>query len=174
MTLLQDKDASNMNAGFCLETRPGVCGVIIFGASGDLAVRKLFPALFSLYIEKQLPTDFYAVGTGRTSMTDDSFRAHTADALRQSLRHPPDENVLATFLQRFYYHTLRYNEPQDYTRLAERLTALDQRHHTQGNRLFYLSIPPSLYEDVIDQLGVAGLSRNTPRLKCQNMILRAI
>jgi glucose-6-phosphate 1-dehydrogenase len=65
------------------------CGVVIFGASGDLAERKLFPSLFNLHTERFLPAAFFAVGTGRTALTDDSFRSHVAEALKAILKSPP-------------------------------------------------------------------------------------
>ena len=139
--------------------RVSPCGVVIFGASGDLAERKLFPSLFNLHTEGFLPAAFFAVGTGRTALTDDSFRSHVAEALKAILKSPPSPADLDEFLAHFYYQRLDYGSTEDYRGLAARIAELEARHGTGGNRLHYLSIPPSLYETVVERLGGAGLAR---------------
>lgn len=139
---------------FCIETRPDPCGVVIFGASGDLAERKLYPSLFHLKQIKQLPDPFYVVGVGRTVLTDDAFR----DKVRASLAGgtAAERN---DFLARFFYRPLRYDNPADYEALARRLDALDGQWKTRGNRLLYLALPPTLYENVVEHLGRADLDK---------------
>lgn len=139
---------------FCIETRPDPCGVVIFGASGDLAERKLYPSLFHLKLTRQLPDRFYVVGVGRTALSDDSFR----DKVRASLKGGTDAER-REFLERFYYHPLRYDAPADYTALCARLEALGGRWNTRGNRLMYLALPPTLYEKVVEQLGRADMDK---------------
>lgn len=143
---------------FCLETRPDPCGLVIFGASGDLAERKLFPSLFRLRTTGQLPKNFYAVGVGRTALSDDAFRDRVRAAVRAAVPNAIPE-ALDQFLSSFYFHVLRYNEPNDYASLSSRLDEWDQTHGTQRNRAFYFSIPPTLYPNVIQELGRSGLSR---------------
>lgn len=139
--------------------RVSPCGIVIFGASGDLAERKLFPSLFNLRSGGFLPPEFFALGTGRTDLTDEAFRLHVAEALKSILKSPPSPAEAASFLAHFYYQRLDYGDPEGYRRLAARLDDLETRHRTRGNRLHYLSIPPSLYETVVERLGAAGLSR---------------
>jgi glucose-6-phosphate 1-dehydrogenase len=143
---------------FCLETRPDPCGLVVFGASGDLAERKLFPSLYRLRATGQLPKNFYAVGVGRTLLSDDAFRARVRTAVRAAILTVAPES-LEQFLSSFYYHVLRYDEPADYASLGVRLSGWDLTHGTRGNRAYYLSIPPTLYGNVIQELGRAGLTR---------------
>lgn len=139
---------------FCIETHPDPCGVVIFGASGDLAERKLYPSLFHLKLLKQLPDRFYVVGVGRTALSDDSFR----DKVRASLK-GGTEAERNEFLERFHYHPLRYDVAADYKTLCARLESLDGRWTTRGNRLMYLALPPTMYEDVVEQLGHADMDK---------------
>src|SRR5688572_23552421 len=101
---------------FCLETRPEPCGLVIFGASGDLAERKLFPSLFDLRRTGLLPARFYAVGLGRTAMTDDGFRQRVHLSLKKYARNFSEE-AAKDFLSCFYYHTADYNDSAAYKTL---------------------------------------------------------
>jgi glucose-6-phosphate 1-dehydrogenase len=143
---------------FCLEVRPDPCGLVIFGASGDLAERKLFPALFRLRREGHLPQNFYVVGVGRTPMTDDAFRARVEASLKAAAP-TADADAVRDFAKAFHYHTGAYDDAKAYAALSGRLTLLDAQFKTGCNRLFYLSIPPTLYVPVVRNLGAAGLDR---------------
>ncbi|MBI4395493.1 MAG: glucose-6-phosphate dehydrogenase [Elusimicrobia bacterium] len=144
---------------FCIETRPDPCGLVIFGASGDLAERKLFPSLFHLRRSGLLPKQFYAIGMGRTPLSDDSFRAKVLASLKKSMKDLEDDSFLREFLSSFYYFTGQYDDSFAYQALASRLKSLDETHQTRGNRVFYLSIPPSLYRTVFQRLGEAHLAQ---------------
>ncbi|MCX7847793.1 MAG: glucose-6-phosphate dehydrogenase [bacterium] len=144
----------------CLETRPGACGVIIFGASGDLARRKLFPALASLAARNLLPQRWYLVGCGRTAFTGDAFRSLVQTAVTAAHPNLP-RDVLSAFLHRCAYVNGTYDDPSTYEVLARRLAELDVAHDTAGNRLFYLSVPPSLYGTIVRRLGAAGLTHSS-------------
>lgn len=137
-----------------LEKVPEPCGIIIFGASGDLVHRKLLPALFSLLEEKVLPSSFYIVGIARTPMTDDAFR----ETIKKSLGNVA-KAILEPFLAHCHYLTGDYADPKAYQTLKTALADLDQRYATGGRHLFYLSVPPALYGAIADQLHAAGLSR---------------
>jgi glucose-6-phosphate 1-dehydrogenase len=143
---------------FCIETRPDPCGLIIFGASGDLAERKLYPSLYRLRASGQLPKSFYVVGVGRTPLTDDGFRERVRAAVVSSVKNT-DAEQLSLFLSAVYYRSLQYDKPADYKSLSDALDPWDRTHGTQGNRVFFLSLPPSLYASVISQIGDAGLAR---------------
>ncbi|MBN1676763.1 MAG: glucose-6-phosphate dehydrogenase [Kiritimatiellae bacterium] len=142
-------------SGLCVDTLPGRCGVVIFGASGDLTHRKLMPALFSLARRGLLPERFFVVGCARTRMSDTAFR----DKVRQALpaTTPADRRLADRFLNACYYLPGNYDEPRTYRALSKRLTALHGRHKTGLNHFFYLAIPPALYGDVVAQLNRAGL-----------------
>ena len=131
--------------------------IIIVGASGDLAQRKLLPALFSLYAQKLLPAEFRVVGFARTPMTDESFRARTAEKL--TCRYTPEPQVcaelMARFLARCHYVVGDYGSRDAFLDLADRLRQLTGS--LGGGCLFYLAIPPAIFLDTARALGDAGL-----------------
>ncbi len=133
------------------------CALVIFGASGDLAARKLFPALFQLYTSGNLPKAFIVVGAGRKKMESASFR----DSVYGSLAQEPsfDRAVLRKFIEHLHYQQLYYDDQAGYRRLAATIADLDRMHGTAGNRIFYLSVPPTVYPVVGAMLGQAGLSQ---------------
>jgi glucose-6-phosphate 1-dehydrogenase len=135
-------------------------GLIIFGASGDLARRKLMPALWSVYAARTLPEPFVILGVARTEMTDGEFRIRTREAVTEFARvQPPSEHVWERFASSLFYLS---GDPKDsalYPRLASRLAELEARRSGPPNRLFYCSTPPSVYGDIVHHLGAAGLAR---------------
>lgn len=125
--------------------------LVIFGASGDLAQRKLIPALFDLWKQKRLPTGFAVLGTGRTLMTDAVFREKMNAFLTP-------ERSNEAFLKLIHYLPMNPEKQADYRQLKERIGTLDQEVNARGNALFYLSTPPSLYAVIPHHLHKAGLS----------------
>src|SRR5579871_1555703 len=137
------------------------CTIVIFGASGDLASRKLIPALFELSACGSLARRFAIVGIARSKMTDDAFRDKMTEAVRKySESCAVDEEKLRTFVQSFAYVSGEYNNPEALDRLTRRVEELDAQHHLEGNRLFYLATPPEVYPTLIEQLGNAHLQQN--------------
>jgi glucose-6-phosphate 1-dehydrogenase len=137
-----------------LEKIPEPCGIVIFGASGDLTHRKLLPSLFQLSQENLLPKDFYVLGIARTEMNDDAFR----DRVRDSLSKMPKEAAEA-FVRRCYYVAGDYADAKTYQSLQAALQKHDKTHGTDGRHLFYLSTPPALYGGIAEQLGRSKLSK---------------
>ncbi|MGA3295144.1 MAG: glucose-6-phosphate dehydrogenase [Candidatus Acidiferrales bacterium] len=131
------------------------CAIVMFGASGDLAKRKLLPALFDLAIHACLAPRFRLLGFARTAITDEKFRSSTDEALPQK----GDEGKRSDFLKQLEYFTGNYDDPESYRLLAQRLDEIDREDHLGGNRLYYLSTPPEVYTHVIEQLGRAGLAK---------------
>jgi glucose-6-phosphate 1-dehydrogenase len=141
---------------------PGV--IVIFGASGDLAHRKLVPALYNLALSRLLPADFAVVGFSRTKMTSEEFRAGLLEALQQFSRTQPiDMEVWKSFSEGILYTAGGFDTPASYQDLAKILVDLDQRRGTGGNRLFYMATPPSLFPVITKRLGQAGLNRGGAR-----------
>jgi glucose-6-phosphate 1-dehydrogenase len=137
------------------------CGLIIFGASGDLTKRKMIPALYRLHKNRLLSDNFFVLGASRTEMNDDQFRDRMLSAIKAELPGDYNDSVWIEFAKRIHYTPLDYNAAASYGRpLREALPYLEQKYHTQGNRILYLAIPPSLYETVIVNLGVAGMGRH--------------
>ncbi len=136
------------------------CTVVLFGASGDLAKRKVIPAMYDLASHNSLGPRYAIVGFARTPMSDESFRGALGDAAKSiSEVGPIDPNKWSEFASNLYYQAGEYGNPDDYTKLAERLKKLESEKNLGGNRLFYLSTPPEVYRHIIEQLGRAGLAR---------------
>jgi glucose-6-phosphate 1-dehydrogenase len=141
--------------GYFCEIPSDPCAIVMFGASGDLAKRKLLPALYDLAIHSCLGPRFRLLGFARTEIPDDKFRSSTNEALPNK----GDENTRREFLSQLEYFTGTYDDPESYRRLGQRLDEVDQQGHLSGNRLYYLSTPPEVYPLVIEQLGKAGLAK---------------
>ncbi|MFH1023733.1 MAG: glucose-6-phosphate dehydrogenase [Planctomycetota bacterium] len=144
-------------------SRAEPCAIVIFGASGDLARRKLIPALYNLALARQLPPGFAVVGFGRTEKTDAAFREEMLAAVNEfSRQRPADPAVWKTFADSLVYHVADYDDPAGYRRLAERLSAHDRERGTGGNRLFYLATPPATFPVIIENIGAAGFTGDGP------------
>jgi glucose-6-phosphate 1-dehydrogenase len=149
-----------MRAGMRLERTAEPCAVVIFGASGDLAKRKLIPALYRLVQERLLPAEFAIVGLGRTPMSDEEFRDKMKASVAEfSEAKAVDEEVWRSFAQGIRYLPSNINNPEDYRKLSDLLGEVDAERGTQGNRLFYLSTAPEFYAEAVRQLAEAGLTR---------------
>jgi glucose-6-phosphate 1-dehydrogenase len=136
-----------------------VFSLVIFGASGDLTNRKLLPALWSLYSARTLPEPFAIIGTARSEMTDEAFRAKMKDGVKQFARlKVPSDNVWDRFAASLYYVAGDPNSADLYAKLRQKLEQIESKHGDAGNRLYYLSTPPSLYAPITTQLGKAGLA----------------
>ena len=146
--------------GLCRESSPEPCGMILFGATGDLTRRKLIPALYHLFEEKLLPERWYVLGSGRTEIDDAGFQQIVAASLDAFSKAAPSDPLRKLFAERFHYFAGDSQDDRFYPLLRERLTRLDAAHRTGGNRLFYLATPPTLYSGIIRRLGAAGLNRS--------------
>jgi glucose-6-phosphate 1-dehydrogenase len=145
--------------GSCDVEVPGPFCLVVFGASGDLTRRKIIPSVYRLYRNRLLPDNFFIVGTARTEMNDSDFRDSMRDAVRTAFPEDFDDNLWLEFTKKIYYIQVDYGEINSYKSLKERLVPLEGRYNTMGNRIFYLAIPPAVYETVILNLGSSGLSK---------------
>src|SRR5580658_10304314 len=136
------------------------CAVVLFGASGDLAKRKVIPAMFDLATHNSLGSRYVIVGFARTPMSDENFRATTGEAAKTlSELGQIDPKQWDDFASCLHYISGDYSDPQAYEQLVKRLAELEAEKRLGGNRLFYLSTPPELYPHIVEQLGRAGLAR---------------
>jgi glucose-6-phosphate 1-dehydrogenase len=142
---------------FCVEQRADPCGIIIFGASGDLSSRKLIPSLYNLAGRGLLPTRFYILGCGRTPMDDTAFRGMMSEALRAKAG-GGGQGALEEFVGHLHYQSGDYTDMQLYADLSKRFRDLDGKYTTGGNHLFYCSVPPGLYGPIAKNLGTAGFT----------------
>ncbi|MCX6996796.1 MAG: glucose-6-phosphate dehydrogenase [Kiritimatiellaeota bacterium] len=131
--------------------------IIIAGASGDLAQKKLLPALFSLYAQQLLPAEFRIFGFARTPLTDAAFRTRAAEHL--TCRYTPEAQacaaLMAQFLARCHYVAGEYGSRDAFLDLADRVRQI--AGSLGGPRLFYLAIPPAIFLDTARALGDTGL-----------------
>lgn len=137
------------------------CTIVIFGATGDLTRRKLVPALYNLRREGLLHADTTILGFARRDWSDEYFRTLLFDEGSKHSRASLAGGDWPDFISRVSYIRSTFEDAEGYTALAERLDAIDAEQGTSGNRLFYLATPPESYEDIINNLGAAGLA-NSP------------
>jgi glucose-6-phosphate 1-dehydrogenase len=157
---MSSKNDNPLREGVRLERGADPCTVVIFGASGDLTKRKLIPALYRLTQERLLPAEFAILGFSRSPMSHDEFRDKMKDAIvTYSEAKRVDEAVWQSFAQGIYYISGDINDPDCYKRMNELLDQIDRERGTAGNRVFYLSVAPSLYSEAIEQIGAANLAR---------------
>jgi glucose-6-phosphate 1-dehydrogenase len=133
--------------------------IVIFGASGDLTGRKIIPALYRLSISGLLAEDFCVIGAARTEQSDDGFRESMETSVRQSTEDEFDTDSWARFASHLYYQRVEYADIETYSMLGTRISTLELTHKTRGNRIFYLALPPTVYEDAIKNLGASGLAK---------------
>jgi glucose-6-phosphate 1-dehydrogenase len=146
--------------GACEFITPGSllpCTLVIFGASGDLTARKLIPAFYSLYLVDSLPEPFTIVGCSRTNLSNDAFREKLKQAIAKEEK--IDLDRWDGFAAKLFYQPVTYDSQESCRELAEYLRGLDQERNTDGNRVFYLAVPPTLYSIIAKKIGETGLSR---------------
>src|SRR5215207_8349450 len=143
---------------FPMPTAPP-CAVVIFGASGDLAKRKLIPAVYEMARENLLHDSTYVVGYSRSEMTDEQYRKVAREAVEKHARTKPiDEALWKKIEPRIYYTQADYGSADDQARVGATLGRLDKKFGNKGNRLFYLSTPPETFGDIIERLGERRLA----------------
>jgi glucose-6-phosphate 1-dehydrogenase len=134
--------------------------LVIFGATGDLARRKLLPALYNLAHEGALPEHFQLVGVSRQDKSDADYRGECEEAIRRFSRRQPDGDVLAGLLERITYVAGSFDADQAYARLADVLESFDEPLEQPLNRAFYLSTAPEFFGTIVDKLGAQGLAHS--------------
>src|SRR5437667_4473607 len=135
------------------------CAVILFGASGDLAKRKVIPAMYDLATHNALGPRYSIDVFARTDMKEDLLSAGLGEAAKTiSDVGPIDPKQWDAFASNLYYCSGDYGNSEAFTQLAKRLTELEAAKSLGGNRLFYLSTPPEVYPAIVEQLGRAGLA----------------
>lgn len=142
----------------CVDTPAPPTAMVVFGASGDLAHRKLLPSLAQIQQRGLLSEHFCLLGCGRTEYSDEQFRETARKSIAENAGTTSPDAVEAV-LQKFYYLSGDYADPAMYDNIKRRLAELKKKHGIRGCNVFYLSVPPVLYETVAERLGSAGLSR---------------
>jgi glucose-6-phosphate 1-dehydrogenase len=135
--------------------------IVIFGASGDLTHRKLVPALFELFRQRRLPSEFAVLGCARRPWSDEEFRSRMAQSLADEVRDHP--TAWEHFSQGLFYEPVDLQQEEHLVRLGQRLDAIDRLRATRGNRTFYLSVSPEFYGSGCRALAAAGLLEDASR-----------
>lgn len=136
--------------------------MIIFGASGDLARRKLSPALYYLAAANLLDDGFAVLGVGRESMTDEEYRELMRAELQKSDGFKSlDERAWSWLASRMWYSSADFVDPATFPAIASKLAAVDGARPGEANHLFYLAIPPSVFPPTVTNLASSGLLRRT-------------
>ena len=136
----------------------GPCAVVIFGVTGDLARKKLMPAIYDLANRGLLPPTFALVGFARRDWADEDFGKVVYDAVKQHARTPFRQEVWDRLAEGFRFVQGTFDDEASFERLKETLAKLDDERGTGGNHAFYLSIPPNAFPQVCEQLSKSGLA----------------
>jgi glucose-6-phosphate 1-dehydrogenase len=165
-TVLSDEipDAAPVDPRFCAQDP---FTLVIFGASGDLARRKLLPALSQLERGGYLPKKLAVVGFSRSELTDDAYRESMCEALAEAKASPEPGSTLIGSL-----HYVRGNndDPASFQQLKRRVEELERERGLPGNRLFYLSVGPEYFATIVQQLAESGLVRD-PTEPCWSRVI---
>ena len=144
-----------------LQKIAGPCSLVIFGVTGDLARKKLMPAVYDLANRGLLPPGFSLVGFARRDWADQDFGQVVHEAVRENARTPFREDVWRHLAEGFRFVPGNFDDAQAFDQLSETVSALDAERGTGGNHAFYLSIPPKFFAQVCQQLDRSGLSEPT-------------
>lgn len=125
--------------------------IVIFGASGDLTQRKLVPSLFNLSRKGRMPKQFRIIGYGNTAFSDEKFREHLEEGVKQFASYEFKAEEWASFAPNLVYLQGRYTDLADFKKLG---TLLKNWEISSGNRIYYMATPPGVFPNIIDLLGL--------------------
>lgn len=128
---------------------------MIFGATGDLANRKLFPSLYRLFQKKQLSQHFAVIGVARRQLSNDQFQENVKKSVQSAIKVNAN---LDEFASHFYYHSHDVTDSDSYTVLNEMANKIDEQYGTEGNRIFYLAMAPEFFGTIAIHLKQDGLT----------------
>lgn len=130
----------------------------LFGATGDLAKRKIYPALFNLYMDKKLPSTFSIIGVGKEAFTEEEFQSMVIESLYEFSRHSiNDKAQKIAFVQSLSYISLDLTKESSYLRLLDYVKQIETEKGINENRIFYLSVPPAFFEVITTNIKNSGL-----------------
>ncbi|MEX2235905.1 MAG: glucose-6-phosphate dehydrogenase [Dehalococcoidia bacterium] len=133
--------------------------VVIFGGTGDLAKRKIIPALYDLAVRGLLPARFGILGTSRRDETEDGFREQMRESIKSHSRSDFNDEIWQLFAANLYFKSADPTDADGYRELEAKMREIQDRSGTGANRLFYLAVPPSAFFEIAEGLGESGLAR---------------
>jgi glucose-6-phosphate 1-dehydrogenase len=150
--------------GLQLRRKPDPCILVIFGASGDLTKRKLFPALYSLAYRRLLPDNFAVVGVSRSEETDEEFKERMKEAVQEFGRDAFRDDAWELLAGGMRYVSMDFSDEEGQKRLADALNELDEERGTRGNRVYYLATPPGVFSPAVQNVGKRRKTQGWTRL----------
>jgi glucose-6-phosphate 1-dehydrogenase len=142
-----------LSEGLLLKRTPDPCALVIFGASGDLTHKKLMPALYALHVRNLLPEHFAVVGVARTDGDDDSWRAEMKTAVEKYARDPFGEEEWDGLAAQLHYLATDFADTGGEDELNQLIDRIDEDQGLNGNRVFYLAVPPQAFPTIVDAIG---------------------
>jgi glucose-6-phosphate 1-dehydrogenase len=158
------KAPNPLEEGLRRRRTPDPCVLTIFGASGDLTQRKLFPALYALAVRRLLPPKFGVVGVARTAMSDDDFREKMRQAVIDHGRDEFQQEVWDELAAGVRYVATDFADDGGESHVVDCLNGLDESRGTAGNRLYYLAVPPSAIGTIVTDMGKRRKAEGWTRL----------
>ena len=156
-----DTNENPLRDGMRLSRIPDANILVILGATGDLTKRKLIPSLFSLFQQNLLPQKFKIIAFARRPKSTDDFRNDMQNALKEFANTTEAQNdSVKRFLQKIVYHQGDFGAVEAHQKLVITINKIEKEEHIPANRMFYLATPPSTYEEIIHNIGQAGLAQS--------------
>jgi glucose-6-phosphate 1-dehydrogenase len=143
---------------------PAPQAVVIFGASGDLAKKKILPALYNLAVEGLLPVRYAVVGYALSDWDDEGFRTFARGSIEAFSRTPLDEAVWKPFADSLTFVSGSFDDPTALDALDRALADFDREARTSGGRLYYLAVPPPAFPVIVRGLGSMGQNTQASRI----------
>src|ERR1700739_2884598 len=153
---VRPEDLSQVSKGN--ERIPDPTVIVIFGASGDLAKRKLLPALFHLRQNNLLPREFAIVGVARRPLGEE-FAEDMKEGIVEFGGGEVGDPTLEEFVSHISYFPLDFNNPEHYANLKTELERIDKERGISGDRLFYLATAPEYFAEIVENLGAQGMAQ---------------
>src|SRR5215204_3921572 len=150
--------------GLPLAQTPEPCVLVIFGASGDLTKRKIFPALYALALRRLLPQQFAILGAARSEWSDDEFRHNMEAAVREFGRDEFRDDVWERLAEATHYRALEFSDDAGEDELTRFVEQMDSERGTAGNRVYYLAVPPDAMPTLVGELGERHTTEGWTRL----------
>ena len=129
--------------------------IVIFGGNGDLAHRKLLPALYNLHVDGLLPPRMAIAGVGRKELTDEAYREFAKDGITKFSRRPLDDQAWSSFSKMLFFINASIDGEQGLAPLGARLDLIEHEGGLPGDRIYYLAVPPTLFAPTVKQLARA-------------------
>jgi glucose-6-phosphate 1-dehydrogenase len=136
--VLESASHNPLTAGLADTLHPAPCTLVILGGAGDLAKRKLLPAVYNLALDGVLPTNFAVIGIGHRELNDDEYRAFSREGIENYSRQPLEPNCWADHQRSIYFLHGEFESAATFTSLKKRLDEIAPRHGIPGNVIFYL------------------------------------